>query len=160
MICTTVLVCALQIGTTSPPVQISQLDFLLGDWTGSVQGSSVRLDIERGPGKRSLRFEVAVSGKNVASFIDDGYIWWDKEPGAFRSLAMTSVSNDPRQEIGRLVDGTLVMVSEPFEVGGMSQRSRRSLKMASEGLSFTLELREADVWKKRIEVVLKRAAQD
>lgn len=155
-----VAVAALQIATSPPPAQISQLDFLIGKWSGSIQGSSVRLEVAHGPGKRSLRYELIVSGRNVPSFIDDGYLWWDREPAAFRSFAMTSVSNDPRREIGRMVDGSLIMVSEPFEVDGRSERSRRTLKPAKDGLSFTLDLREGDTWKTRVSSVLKKSPSD
>jgi hypothetical protein len=159
MILAVAVAAALQIATSKPPVQLLQLDFLIGKWTTSIEGKSVRLDVVHGPGKRSLRFELVVSSRNTQSFIDDGYLWWDKEPAAFRSLAMTSVSNDPRREIGRLTDGALIMVSEPFEVNGVSERSRRTLKPTSGALSFTLDLRENDAWKTRITAVLKKSQE-
>jgi hypothetical protein len=159
MILAVAVAAALQIATSKPPVQLLQLDFLIGKWTTSIEGTSVRLDVVHGPGKRSLRFELVVSSRNTQSFIDDGYLWWDKEPAAFRSLAMTSVSNDPRREIGRLTDGALIMVSEPFEVNGVSERSRRTLKPTSSALSFTLDLRENDAWKTRITAVLKKSQE-
>jgi hypothetical protein len=159
MILAVAVAAALQIATSKPPVQLLQLDFLIGKWTTSIEGTSVRLDVVHGPGKRSLRFELVVSSRNTQSFIDDGYLWWDKEPAAFRSLAMTSVSNDPRREIGRLTDGALIMVSEPFEVNGVSERSRRTLKPTSGALSFTLDLRENDAWKTRITAVLKKSQE-
>lgn len=146
---------AVQIATSPAPKQLAELDFLIGKWTQTVDGSSVRLFVERGPARRSLRFELVVSSRAARSFIDEGYLWWDKESSAYRSFAMSSISNDPRKEIGRLVDRALVMVSEPFEVDGRSERTRRTVSPTKGGISFRLDLREGDAWKPRITMTLK-----
>ncbi|MDQ2985978.1 MAG: hypothetical protein M3R13_04570 [Armatimonadota bacterium] len=145
-----------QIPSSPVPPQMQQVSFLVGQWAGSVQGTSVRFDVEAGPGKRSLRFGLILSGRNVRSFSDDGFLWWDDEPGAFRTLAMSSISNDPRREIGRLVAGALVMVSEPFEVDGRSERSRRTISKSGEGLKFEIASREGEAWKPRVTALLTR----
>lgn len=145
-----------QIPTSPVAPQMHQVSFLQGKWTGSVQGTNVRFELEAGPGKRSLRFSLVLSGRNVRSFSDDGFLWWDAEPGAFRTFAMSSISNDPRREIGRMVDGALVMVSEPFEVDGRSERTRRTMSKSGDGLKFELALREGEAWKPRVTTLLTR----
>lgn len=159
MIAAIALLAVVQIPASPPPKELASLDFLVGKWSGSIEGTSIRFDVAHGPGKRSLSYELIISARNIQSFINDGYLWWDKEPAAFRSLAMTSISNDPRREIGRLADGALVMVSETFEINGRPERSRRTLMPTKDGLSFTLDLREGDAWKTRVRAVLKKPAK-
>ena len=96
------------------PREIGAIRFLTGDWTGSVSGANVSFNVTNGPGGRSLRFSLRVTGSLIKPFSDEGYIWWDNEAAAYRSHAMSSVSNHPRLEIGRMSGGALVMVSEPF----------------------------------------------
>jgi hypothetical protein len=69
---------------------------------------------------------------------------------------MSSVSNDPRVEIGRLSGGALVMVSEPFEVSGISERTRRSFSKEADGIRMKLDLRNGDSWKSTFSTLLKK----
>jgi hypothetical protein len=135
---------------------MADVRFLVGDWRGSVSGASVSLAVSNGPGNRSLRFSLRVSGALIKPFTDDGFLWWDKEAAAYRSHAMSSVSNDPRVEIGRLSGEALVMVSEPFEVSGISERTRRTFSKEADGIRMKLDLRDGDSWKSKFSTLLKK----
>ena len=141
---------------SAAPKQMADVAYLLGDWSGSASGASVSLDVSKGPGNRSLKFELRVSGSLIRTFTDEGFLWWDGQAAAYRSHAMSSVSNEPRREIGRISSGALVMVSEPFEVAGVSERTRRTFSRESDGLRLKLDLRNGDAWKSGFSVLLKR----
>lgn len=150
------LVVGLAVVQSAVPREIGAVRFLMGDWAGSVSGAHVSLIVSQGPGSRSLRFTLRVTGSLIKPFSDEGYLWWDSEAKAYRSHAMSSVSNDPRKEIGRLSNGALVMVSEPFEVNGVSERTRRSFATEGDGLRMKLDLREGDSWKSGFSTLLKK----
>lgn len=141
---------------SAAPRELGQIKFLVGDWVGSVSGASVAFNVANGPGGRSLRFSLRVSGSLIKPFSDEGHIWWDNDASAFRSHAMSSVSNDPRREIGRVSAGALVLVSEPFEVSGVSERTRRTLSKDGEGLRMKIDVRDGDSWKAGLSALLKR----
>lgn len=153
----TALVAALvlaQLPASPVPKEMKDVEFLVGSWSATTQGATVRFDVEKGPGGRSLSYSLSISSRLFRSFSDSGFLYWDPQPAAFRTIAMSSVSNEPRREIGRLADGALVMVSEPFEVDGRSERTRRTMKKAEGGIQFTLELREGEAWSKKASTLL------
>ena len=150
------LLVGLAVAQSAVPREIGAVRFLTGDWAGSVSGANVSLGVSQGPGGRSLRFSLRVTGSLIKPFADEGYLWWDDEAAAYRSHAMSSVSNDPRREIGRLSNGSLVMVSEPFEVNGVSERTRRSFSVEGDGLRLKLDLRDGDSWKPGFSSLLKK----
>ena len=150
------LVVGLVLAQSAVPREIGAIRFLVGDWTGSVSGANVSLGVSEGPGGRSLKFSLRVTGSLIKQFSDEGFIWWDKEAAAYRSHAMSSVSNQPRLEIGRISGGSLVMVSEPFEVSGISERTRRTFVVEGEGLRMKLDLRDGDAWKPGFSTLLKK----
>ena len=150
------LVAGLAVLQSAVPKEIGAVRFLTGEWSGSVSGANVSFNVSNGPGGRSLKFSLRVTGSLIKPFADEGYLWWDNEADAYRSHAMSSVSNDPRREIGRLSGGALVMVSEPFEVSGVSERTRRSFSVEGEGLRMKLDRRDGDSWKSAFSTLLKK----
>jgi hypothetical protein len=152
----TALVAGLILAQSAVPREIGAIRFLVGDWTGSVSGANVSFGVAQGPGGRSLKFSLRVSGALIKPFSDEGFIWWDKEAAAYRSHAMSSVSNEPRIEIGRIANGGLVMVSEPFEVSGISERTRRTFIAEGDGLRMKLDVRDGDSWKPGFSTLLKK----
>ena len=150
------LVAGFVLAQSAVPREIGAVRFLVGDWTGSVSGANVSLGVSQGPGGRSLKFSLRVTGSLIKPFSDEGFVWWDKETAAYRSHAMSSVSNEPRVEIGRITGGGLVMVSEPFEVSGISERTRRTFIAEGDGLRMKLELRDGDSWKPSFSTLLKK----
>jgi hypothetical protein len=147
-------VLALQVSTSPVPHQIATIGFLTGDWEGKQSGASVQLRVDKGPGGRSLTCRFNVSATGIKSFRDEGFLWWDHEAGAYRSFAMSSISNEPRREIGKFVDSELVLVSEPFEVDGRTERTRRSFSKTANGIKCQISIREGEAWKTRLNVQL------
>ena len=150
---------ALQVSTSPVPRQMSDVGFLVGDWVGSAGGATVRLEVSRGPSGRSLSYLLSVSARVIKSFSDQGFIWWDREAAAYRSFAMSSLSNEPRREIGRIDQGALVMVSEPFEVDGRSERTRRSFTKDGAGIKCDIALRDGEAWKSKLSVRLAKRSK-
>ena len=59
------LVVGLVLAQSAVPREIGAIRFLVGDWTGSVSGANVSLGVTQGPGGRSLKFSLRVTGSLI-----------------------------------------------------------------------------------------------
>jgi hypothetical protein len=141
---------------------LRQIEFLIGSWTGSLKTASgtVAISLEN---KRTYRDSFVsstrrASGPGVISANESCYIWWDPAAGAFRSWAASDLSDQPREEVGKLKDSSLAMVSLPWTVRGVAQTTMRTFTPLPNGkLRLKLDVREGDKWISQAETDLVRA---
>jgi hypothetical protein len=101
---------------------------------------------------------IRASVPGVISANESCYIWWDPAAGAFRSWAASDLSDQPREEVGKLKDSSLAMVSLPWTVRGAAQTTMRTFTPLPNGkLRLKLDVREGDKWISQAETDLVRA---
>src|SRR5438094_246996 len=125
-----------------PVLQLQQLDFLLGDGEG--------VETLYQPEGEVMHFKAFVSGSRescdryvrVDYFADmptlgiDTYrllLTYSEADGCFRSWAFSTRALEPAVFSGNFVDGSLVMLSEPFRMPYGLQRMRQSFSPIASG---------------------------
>ncbi|MGI8923567.1 MAG: hypothetical protein ACR2HJ_05915 [Fimbriimonadales bacterium] len=155
------IVPAILLGWAYAGPSIGDLKFLLGTWSGEVsveQGkASITMSNRKTHRARYIESSLKVNIPGVFSADEMCHFWWDRHDEVFRSWAASSLSASPREEVGRVVDSKLVMVSLPWEVKGNSQTLRRTLSLTEIGdLDFLVELRVGENWRRQARGRLKR----
>ncbi len=158
---TSAIVPAILLGLAISEQSVSNLDFLIGTWSGEVaveQGeASITISNRKAHAGRYLESSLKVSIPGAFSADETCHFWWDGSDEIFRSWAASSLSASPREEVGRVIDRKLVMVSLPWEVKGNSQTLRRTLSLTEIGdLNFLVELRVGEEWRKQAQGRLKK----
>ena len=143
-------------------VPLRQLDFLIGSWKGSLQTNSgtasISLENKRTYRDNFISSMIRTGVPGILSANESCYIWWDGAAGVFRSWAASDLSEQPREDVGKLKDGSLAMVSLPWAVRGVTQTTMRTFTLLPGGkLRLRLDVRQGDTWIKQAEADLVRA---
>lgn len=144
----------------SPPKEVTELGWMVGTWSGSgkISFGGHEADI-------TSTMTISFDGQflKVASVDDSGgfkmtktmMVGWDAKKSEYISYTFTNMGPKARIAHGKMEGGKLVMVSEPWEAGGMTATARETMSKVSDSkYGLTMEFKNGDKWDKGMDFVL------
>lgn len=140
-----------------PSDEIKKLDWMLGEWTGSVKWNlpempemTAAMTVKTDWDGNFLR-STSSSDMGGMAITESCYIGWDPGAKRYTMWTFTNFGQMPRIEHGNLDGDKLVTVSEPWDVGmpGGPTVSRVAMhKKSATEMTFILEFKNGDKWDK------------
>lgn len=144
-----------QMPEMGPPAELKKLDWMIGEWTGSVNWTMEGMEGEM---THNLKHEwegqfmkMTATGEMMGmTFTEVSYLAWDAKEKKLVSWTFTSFAPLPRIEKGTITGNTIVFISDPWDVpGGGPTVSRATLiKKSDSEMTLLLEFKEGDSWSK------------
>ncbi|MGE0002711.1 MAG: DUF1579 family protein [Fimbriimonadaceae bacterium] len=141
-----------QVPDLNPPKEIEELAWLKGNWAGSSKFSFGGMELEV-----STKMSVSMDGQFLKSVSTNDYgmlqatetmlLGYDAAKNSYFAYAFTNMAPTPRKENGKMEGGSLVMVSDPWDIMGQATVSRGTMtKLSDTKLKFKLEFKAGDGW--------------
>jgi hypothetical protein len=147
---------------TPPPPELKMADFLLGEWTNSESGEVARkkvdvtfqLSISKALGGHYLLVRHVHNVPGGADVEGIHMLTYDPDKKLWRAWWFISSEATVNELSGNFEGDKLMMVSKPFQTPGVTgDLVLRATwqQTADKGLRFTLDLKQADSWRKFID---------
>lgn len=149
-------------GPMEPPAELKKLDWMLGEWTSTVKWTyQMEMDVPYTVKcEWDGQFLKSTSKMDLMgmAMTQTAYYGWDAAAKKYRGWTFTNFSPEPRIESGTVSGDTLVMISEPWNVGtGELVVGRMTLtKKGATELHVVLEFKEGDKWVNAAEGTFKK----
>jgi len=136
----------LAIGQTKPAPELARFDYLIGEWQGSFGPLKGVLVNEWVEGGRFMRSTMTLKGPE-GTFSETSYLGWDPKRKKYSAWNFNGMAALPRIEEGTLEGDALVLVSDPWEMGGIAAVSRGTSKRITDTeIAVKVEVKQGDRW--------------
>lgn len=138
--------------SAQPLPEIQELKWMVGSWTTSGEYSMMGQKFGY-----KAEWEVTMEGPflklvNKTHFegidtAETAYIYFDSEKKEYLMTTYADFATTPRTARGQMVDGGLMVTSEPWMVQGTKVVGRSTMKKVSDDeVAFKLEMKNGDSW--------------
>ena len=144
----------------SPPKEVKDLKWMVGSWAGSGKISFGGRETEISSTMTVVfdgQFLKAVSVDDSSGFKMTKTVMfgWDAAKSEYVSYTFTNMAPKPRIAHGKMDGNKLVMVSDPWEAGGMTAVARETVSKNSDTkCGLMMEFKKGDKWDKGMDFVL------
>ena len=154
-----------QMPDTTPPKQITDLAWCVGDWSASVNWTAPGMPTTS---QDTLHCEIdgqflkmqLTSDMGGFKMTETSYTGWDGANKRYTSYAFSNISPEPRIEHGSYSGDTWVSESEPWHVMGQETIGRAtSTKKSDTEMTMLLEFKMGDNWTKIPEGTFKKSSE-
>ncbi|MCH8273975.1 MAG: hypothetical protein IH851_04225 [Armatimonadetes bacterium] len=152
-----------QVPETGPPAELKELDWMIGEWTGSWNWIMEGME---GPMTDAIKVEWEGQFMKTTSnsefmgvkMTDVSYLAWDAKQKKLASWTFTNFAPMPRIEWGTITGNTIVFLSEPWTVSETETVVSRAtmIKKSDSEMSLLLEFKVGDSWSKVADAVYKK----
>lgn len=146
----------------TPPQQVTDLKWMVGTWSGKGkfafggQEMDVSMTMVFSFDGQFLK-SVSTNEMGGMKMSETMMLGWNPAKSEYDSYTFTSFAPTPGVKHGKMENGGLVMVSDPWDVGGMSVVSRTTLtKVSDTQFRMTMEFKNDDKWEKASDMELKK----
>jgi len=152
-----------QMPDLTPPKQISDLAWSVGEWSGSVHWT-----MEGTPEMDSnVGLKISIEGQFLKeestqdmmgmAMTETAYMGWNDKESRYDCWSFTNFAPTPRLEHGKVDGKNWTMESEPWVGMGQATTGRSTITMVSDSeMKMTLEFKTGDTWTKVAEGTLKK----
>ncbi len=146
-----------------PAKELKELSWLIGEWSGSgvfqipdMGGMDVTVTFKAEWDGLFIR-QTALNDFGMMQMTETMMLGYDENKSEHFSHGYTNVAPLPRVERGKVIDGALVMTSEPWEVMGDPTVGRSTLsKVDDDTIKMKLEFKTGDTWTPVSDITFKR----
>lgn len=154
-----------QVPNMEPPVELKQLDWMMGTWVCP----NMKMEMEGMAMEGPMTYKLERSGQFIKGsstwdaegmkMTDEGFIGWDAEKNKFISWTFTNMAPVPRIEWGEVRGDSVIWTSEPWSVDPAAPptQSRATItKVSPTQAKFVLEFKGGDEWQKVAEATFSK----
>lgn len=157
------LVSALAIAQfVAAPKQIADLNWMVGSWKGTTKMNVQGMEMSMASTMKVtqygsfLKFDSSNMVEGVGNMSEFGFLSWD-EKNKYMFVNYTDWATTPRVEKGDMKEGSLVLISDPWDLGeemGGVFISRSTLsKMGDKQMKIVIDFKNGDAWEKAGEAI-------
>ena len=153
---------ATQMPETGPSAELKKLDWMIGEWSGSMNWTMPGMEGEnRGTMKAEWEGNflktTGASDMMGMSMTEASYTAWDAKEKKYVTWTFANFAPMPRIERGTLNGDTIVFVSEPWETDFGTSVSRATITRKGDSeIRLLLEFKEDDSWVKVADGIYKK----